>query len=340
MTDELLELDGIRVDFHTRHGSVRAVDGVSLGVRRNEAVGIVGESGSGKSTLGRVALRLQPLTAGRVSFAGQDITSLRGAQLRALRRRFQIVLQDPLASLNPRMSVGDIVGEPLRALLGVRGAEQRARVATAMDRVHLPAHMIARYPHELSGGQAQRVGIARALVVQPDFVVADEPVSSLDASVAAQIMALLAELKAEEGIAYLVISHDLSLVRHLCERVAVMYLGRIVEEGPAEQVFRAPSHPYTAALLSATPGARGADGERRTRIVLSGDLPDPTAVPSGCRFRTRCPIGPAAEPSRVRCIEVDPVLRPSHQGLAAACHHTEEVAQLVIGKRQDTQEVS
>lgn len=328
MTGTLLELDGIRVDFRTRHGAVSAVDGVSLEVQHNEAVGLVGESGSGKSTLGRVALRLQPPTAGRVSFAGEDITSWRGAPLRALRRRFQLVLQDPLASLNPRMTVGAIVGEPLHALFGVRGAEQRARVAAVLDRVHLPAHMVARYPHELSGGQAQRVGIARALVVQPDLVVADEPVSSLDASVAAQIMALLAELKAEEGIAYLVISHDLSLVRHLCERVAVMYLGRIVEEGPAERVFRSPSHPYTAALLSATPGARGADGERRTRIVLSGDLPDPTAIPSGCRFRTRCPIGPVADPSRSRCIEIDPELRPAHQGVAAACHHTDEVAQL------------
>lgn len=335
MSDALLELDGIRVDFPTRHGAVRAVDGVSLEVGRNEALGIVGESGSGKSTLGRVALRLQRLTAGKVTFAGQDITSLRAGQLRPLRRRFQMVLQDPLASLNPRMSVGDIVGEPLRALLGVRGAEQRARVAAALDRVHLPAPMIARYPRELSGGQAQRVGIARALAVQPDLVVADEPVSSLDASVAAQIMSLLAELKAEEGIAYLVISHDLSLVRHLCERVAVMYLGRIVEEGPAEQIFRSPSHPYTAALLSATPGARGADGERRTRIVLAGDLPDPTAVPSGCRFRSRCPIGPVAEPARVRCVEVDPVLRPSGDGLAAACHHTDEVAVLTSGRPRD-----
>jgi oligopeptide/dipeptide ABC transporter ATP-binding protein len=339
MTERLLELEGIRVEFPTKHGVVSAVDGVSLVVGRNEAVGIVGESGSGKSTLGRVALRLQPLTGGRVTFAGQDITSLRGGQLRALRRRFQMVLQDPLASLNPRMSVGDIVGEPLRALLGVRGAEQRARVAAVIDRVHLPAHMIARYPHELSGGQAQRVGIARALIVQPDFVVADEPVSSLDASVAAQIMALLAELKAEEGIAYLVISHDLSLVRHLCERVAVMYLGRIVEEGPAEQIFRGPSHPYTAALLSATPGARGADGTRRTRIVLSGDLPDPTAVPSGCRFRTRCPIGPMVDPSRVDCIEIDPILRPSGHGRAAACRYTDEVDRLVNGATLGAQEV-
>src|SRR5690606_16737277 len=276
----LLELDDIRVDFRTRHGAVRAVDGVSLAVGRNEAVGLVGESGSGKSTLGRVALRLQRPTAGRVRFAGEDITAWRGAQLRTARRRFQMVLQDPIASLDPRMTVGAIVGEPLHALFGVRGAAQRARVAAALDRVHLPAHLAARYPHELSGGQAQRVSIARALVVEPDLVVADEPVSSLDASVAAQILALLAELKAEQGLAYLVISHDLSLVRHLCERVAVMYLGRIVEEGPAEQVFRSPRHPYTAALLSATPGARGADGARRTRIVLSGDLPDPTAVPS------------------------------------------------------------
>ena len=329
MTDALLELDGIRVDYPTRHGAVRAVDGVSLRVGRNEAVGLVGESGSGKSTLGRVALRLQAPTAGRVTLAGEDITSWRGERLRALRRRFQMVLQDPVAALNPRMSVGDIVGEPLRALFGVRGAELRARVAAAVDRVHLPARMIARYPHELSGGQAQRVGIARALVVQPELVVADEPVSSLDASVAAQILALLAELQAEEGLAYLVISHDLSLVRHLCGRVAVMYLGRIVEEGPTEQVFGSPSHPYTAALLSATPGARGADSARRTRIVLTGDLPDPTAVPSGCRFRTRCPIGPMAEPSRARCVEVDPELRPSHPGVAAACHHTDEVPGLL-----------
>ena len=301
----VLELDGVQRYFRTRQGVVRAVDTVSLDVGANEAVGLVGESGSGKSTLGRVALRLYDVTAGRIVFDGRDITDLRGQQLRKLRTRFQMVFQDPLSSLNPRMRVGDIVAEPLVELLSLSRAERQGRVAEALDTVHLLPSIASRYPRELSGGQAQRVGIARALIVQPELVVADEPVSALDASVGAQIINLMAELQRRERLSYLLISHDLSVVRHLCDRLAVMYLGRIVETGPTEQLFTEPSHPYTVALLSATPTGDANRPGGSNRIRLTGEIPDPTAVPTGCRFRTRCPIGPLAKPGREVCMEVD-----------------------------------
>jgi oligopeptide/dipeptide ABC transporter ATP-binding protein len=325
---EVLELDGVERRFHTRHGEVSAVDGVSLTVHRGQTVGLVGESGSGKSTLGRVAIRMYDVSAGRVRFDGTDITTMDGSQLRRLRTHFQMVFQDPVSSLNPRMRVHDIVAEPLRELLDLDRSERRARVDETLDLVHLPRSIRDRYPRELSGGQAQRVGIARALSVRPTLVVADEPVASLDASVGAQIINLMAELQREQGVAYLFISHDLTIVRHLCDRVAVMYLGRIVEEGPTERLFSSPRHPYTAALLSSTPGISTATGTRRRRIMLPGEIPDPTAVPAGCRFRTRCPIGPLADPTRYICEQVDPPHAPVQGGGTSACHFAGDVASM------------
>jgi oligopeptide/dipeptide ABC transporter ATP-binding protein len=328
MSDVLLELEGVERHFRTRQGVVRAVDTVSLEVGRREAVGLVGESGSGKSTLGRVALRLYDVSSGTIRFDGQDITRLHGRKLRLLRTRFQMVFQDPLSSLDPRMRVGSIVAEPLLELLDLGRTERRQRVLAALDLVHLLPRVADQYPRELSGGQAQRVGIARALVVGPELLVADEPVSSLDASVGAQIINLMVELQQSQGVSYLLITHDLSVVRHLCDRVAVMYLGRIVETGPTEQLFAKPHHPYSAALLSATPSAEAALGRRRERIVLAGEIPDPTAVPSGCRFRTRCPIGPVTRPEREVCNQVDPPLAPTGNGGLAACHFPDEAAGL------------
>jgi oligopeptide/dipeptide ABC transporter ATP-binding protein len=328
MTDALLELEGVERLFRTRHGVVRAVDSVSLSVGRREAVGLVGESGSGKSTLGRVALRLYDVTAGQIRFDERDITGLKGDQLRRLRSRFQMVFQDPLSALNPRMRVGAIVAEPLRELLDMTREERSERVRGALDLVHLLPTIVDHYPRELSGGQAQRVGIARALAVKPELVVADEPISSLDASIGAQIINLMGELQRSEGVSYLVITHDLSFVRHLCDRVAVMYLGRIVERAPTEQLFTAPHHPYTASLISATPNAAAALGARRERIVLTGEIPDPTAVPTGCRFRTRCPIGPLFRPERTVCAEVDPPLAVTPNGGLSACHFADEVPTL------------
>jgi oligopeptide/dipeptide ABC transporter ATP-binding protein len=323
----LLELDGVERHFVSRKGTVRAVDGVSLSVGRNESVGLVGESGSGKTTLGRIALRLHDVGAGRVVFDGDDVTALTGESLRKLRRRFQMVFQDPISTLNPRMCIGDIVAEPLRELLGVDRPRAATAAAAALERVHLLPAMADRYPRELSGGQAQRVGIARALVVEPQLVVADEPIASLDASVAAQIVELMIELREQEGVSYLFISHDLPTVRRLCDRVAVMYLGRIVEEGPTAEVFSAPRHPYTAALLSATPTVEGALNARRRRIVLRAD-PQQEWDSRGCRFRGRCPIGPGARDGRALCAEREPELAGSGEH-TSACHFPQDVGQLV-----------
>lgn len=282
----LLEVDGLVKEFPARHGSMRAVDGVSFSLAPGETLGLVGESGSGKSTVARLVVRLLEPSKGTVRIDGSDVSHLSRRALRAVRRRVQIVFQDPYASLDPRMTARAIVAEPLR--IAGRSREIGARVPEVFALVGLGPEHEGRYPHELSGGQRQRVGIARALVVEPELLVLDEPVTALDGSIQAQILNLLARLQSELGLAYLFIAHDLAVVRHLADRVAVMHLGRIVETAPAEELFRAPAHPYTQALLSASPVPDPARERERRRIVLSGELPDAVDPPSGCHFRTRC----------------------------------------------------
>jgi len=292
--------------------ALRAVDGVDLAVRRGETVGLVGESGSGKSTLGRLLLRLIEPDAGTVRFDGTDLSTVQGARLRRMRRRFQIVFQDPYGSLNPRMRVAAIVGEPLAIhRLAKTRAERRERVRELLARVGLDPSAADRFPHEFSGGQRQRIGIARAIACGPEFIVADEPVSALDPPVQAQIVNLMMELQEALGLSYLFIAHDLNLVERICDRVAVMYLGRIVERGTAAQLYGDPRHPYTRALLASTPKPRPGPP---TAPALAGEPPSAVRLPSGCRFRTRCPV---AEPV---CAEIDPELIAGPDGRETACH--------------------
>ena len=301
----------------TRKETVQAVNGVSLAVGRGETLGLVGESGCGKTTLGRSILRLIEPTGGAVRFGGVDVGALEPKALRAMRRRMQIIFQDPDASLNPRMTIGRAVREGMEIHQLAEGAEADARVRRLLEEVGLSADAADRYPHEFSGGQRQRAGIARALAVEPEFIVCDEPVSALDVSVQAQVLNLLADLQARRGLAYLFISHDLAVVRHLAPRVAVMYLGRIVEEGPAEAIYTRPRHPYTQALLSAVPVAD--PRSRRARIVLSGDPPSPINPPSGCPFHLRC-----QHPEKDEiCRTARPELRAFGAGQRAACHKAE-----------------
>jgi oligopeptide/dipeptide ABC transporter ATP-binding protein len=303
----LLELAGLSKEFPVRRGffqqrlgTVRALDAVDLTVRRGECLALVGESGSGKTTLGRCALRLVEPTAGRVLFDGEDLLALRSGALRARRRRFQMIFQDPYGSLDPRQRVGSIVEEPLKIHTSLDRAARALRAGELLRDVGLAPELKVRYPHELSGGQRQRVGIARALAAGPDLLVADEPVSSLDVSVRGQILSLLAGLQARLGLTLLLISHDLAAVERLADRVAVMYLGRIVEIGGREEVLQKPRHPYTVSLLSAVP--RPEPGRRRSRIVLPGEPPSPMAPPPGCPFHPRCPI------ARPRCAAERPGL--------------------------------
>jgi peptide/nickel transport system ATP-binding protein len=324
----LLELDELRVWFpiksglfFDRHvGDVKAVDGVSLGIQRGETVGLVGESGCGKSTIGRAILRLYTPTAGRIVFDGRDITGLKENQIRPLRARMQMVFQDPFASLNPRHSVGRIVGEPYRVHENAGRRTVARRVEELLRVVGLPPDAASRYPHEFSGGQRQRIGIARALAVQPDFIVADEPVSALDVSIQAQIINLLETLQDEFDLTYLFIAHDLAVVRHVSDRIAVMYLGKIMEVSPAADLYENPLHPYTISLLSAVPIPDPVVERDRKPILLAGDLPSPANPPPGCRFHTRCPY---VQPTR--CRDEEPPLRRLRDGHTVACHWAERI---------------
>jgi peptide/nickel transport system ATP-binding protein len=324
----LVELENLKLYFPIRSGivldrhigDIKAVDDVTLDIRRGETLGLVGESGCGKSTVGRAILRLYKPTAGRIVFDGQEITNWSEGELRPLRRRMQLIFQDPFSSLNPRHSVGRIVGEPMRTHGIVRRRGQDARVRELLETVGLPADAAGRYPHEFSGGQRQRIGIARALAVNPDFIVADEPVSALDVSIQAQIINLLEQLQNEFDLTYLFIAHDLAVVRHISDRIAVMYLGTIVEISPAEELYENPLHPYTIALLSAVPIPDPQVEAARETILLPGDLPSPANPPSACRFHTRCPY---IQPTR--CTTDVPHLRKLSDGHVVACHWAEEI---------------
>jgi oligopeptide/dipeptide ABC transporter ATP-binding protein len=318
---KLLEVRGLKKWFPVKSGLLqrtvgwlRAVDGIDLDIFRGETMGLVGESGCGKSTAARTISRLYPATAGRIILDNEDITELSAGQLRSVRRKIQVVFQDPFASLDPRLTVERIISEPLRINRLGSAAEQREQVRYWMEQVGLEPRLADRFPHQLSGGQSQRVSIARALAINPMFVVADEPVSALDVSIQAQIINLLQELQVEFHLTYLFIAHDLGVVRHICDRVAVMYLGEIVEIAATEDLFSEPLHPYTQALLSAIP-VPDPDIERdRQRIILEADVPSQTNPPSGCRFHTRCPF--AVE----RCALEVPLMRELKPGHSVACH--------------------
>ncbi|NNU81105.1 ABC transporter ATP-binding protein [Halovulum dunhuangense] len=317
----LVRVEGLKMHFpihagllRRRVGEVKAVDGVSFTIRDGETLGLVGESGCGKSTVGRAVLRLYTPTEGRIEIDGTDISTLSGERLRAMRPRMQMIFQDPQASLNPRMTVAGIIGEPLLEHGRLSGDERRERVLELMDQVGLNRGFANRYPHEFSGGQRQRIGIARALALNPRFIVCDEPIAALDVSIQAQVVNLLEDLQERFGLTYLFISHDLSMVRHLATRVAVMYLGRIVEIGPREALYADPLHPYTQALLSAVPVPDPAREATRRHIILKGDVPSPANPPKGCNFCTRCP--------KVMdiCRTEDPPMRDMGGGRQAACH--------------------
>jgi len=321
----LVEVEGLKMYFPITKGiiiqrkvaDVKAVDGISFSIRHGETLGLVGESGCGKSTTGRAILQLYHPTAGSVKFEGKELTDMKGETLRHQRREMQMIFQDPYASLNPRLTVGNIVGEPLEVHKLGDSKERRERVQELLRLVGLNPYFVNRYPHEFSGGQRQRIGIARALAVNPKFIVADEPISALDVSIQAQIVNLLEDLQANLGLTYLFIAHDLSMVRHISDRVAVMYLGKLVELTDHETLYDNPLHPYTKALLSAVPIPDPYVEEKRQRIVLEGDVPSPINPPSGCNFRTRCP--------RVMdiCAEEDPVWKnmgTPEEGHWVACH--------------------
>ena len=302
-------------------GYVRAVDGVSFSIVRGQTLGLVGESGSGKTTIGRTMVRLYKPTSGQILFGDQDLAKLQGEPLRQIRRRVQMVFQDPFASLNPRFTIGSLISEPMN-IYGVASKDEiRERTLELLRVVGLRSEYIDRYPHEFSGGQRQRIAVARALSINPEFVIADEPVSALDVSVRAQVLNLLQRLQKQFNLTYLFVSHDLSVVRHVADRIAVMYLGKIVELSDRDELYAAPKHPYTKALLSAVPIPDPQIEKRRQRIILSGDLPSPINIPSGCRFHTRCPM------AQQICREVEPAFeRKEGREHFAACHFSESVS--------------
>ena len=319
--NELLSVDELKKHFTARQpwlgrprSPVKAVDGVSFTIDRGETLGLVGESGCGKTTVGRLILRLETPTSGTIRIDRRDISHLSPRQLHPLRRRLQFVFQDPYSSLNPRMTAGSIIGEPFENYGLASGVEKRRRTAELMERVGLRPERMANFPHEFSGGQRQRLGIARALALEPDLIVADEPVSALDVSVQAQVLNLMIDLQDDLGLAYLLISHDLAVVEHISHRVAVMYLGKLVETGRTRELFESPMHPYTRALLEAVPLHEPAS--RRHRAVLRGDVPSPSNPPQGCAFHPRCPI--AVD----HCRRVSPALRPVGRTRKVACHLT------------------
>ena len=300
--------------FQRKVGDIKAVDGLNFDIKKGETLGLVGESGCGKSTTGRAILQLYRPTHGNVYFEGKDLTQIKGEELRKMRRKMQMIFQDPYASLNPRMTVGGIIGEPLEVHNIAKGKEQKERVQELLKTVGLNPYFVNRYPHEFSGGQRQRIGVARALAVNPDFIVCDEPISALDVSIQAQVLNLLEELQTTFNLTYLFIAHDLSAVRHISDRVAVMYLGKIVEITDRDSLYENPLHPYTQALLSAVPIPDPRIEEKRERIILTGDVPSPARPPSGCNFHTRCPVAIAGV-----CERYNPYWRDAGNGHYVAC---------------------
>jgi oligopeptide transport system ATP-binding protein len=335
--EALVEAENLKVYFpiyagilQRKVGDVRAVDDVTFEIRRGETLGLVGESGCGKSTTGRALIRLREATGGSVRFDGKDLSGMSREELRRMRRRMQIIFQDPYSSLNPRMTVGAIVAEPIETHKLARGAEKAERVRELLRLVGLNPQFTNRYPHEFSGGQRQRIGVARALAVEPEFIVCDEPISALDVSIQAQVMNLLVDLREEFGLTYLFIAHDLSAVRHISDRVGVMYLGKLVELGPPSAIYVQPGHPYTRALLSAVPIPSPKAERRRKRVILTGDVPSPANPPSGCRFHTRCWLyEKLGRPEN--CRTIDPELRLIGSDHRAACHYAEEAQESDVG---------
>jgi len=321
-SEPLLKIEGLKKYFPVTQGiliqhhigDVHAVDGVDLEIRPGETYGLVGETGCGKSTLGRVIMRLYDATEGKIWFEGQDITHMKGRELRELRREMQMIFQDPYASLNPRKTVGTIISEPFRLHNLVPKNQVKSEVQQLMELVGLNPEHYNRFPHEFSGGQRQRVGVARSLALRPKLIVCDEPVSALDVSIQAQILNLLDDLQDEFNLTYLFIAHDLSVVKHVSDRVGVMYLGKIVESAPGAILYEDPKHPYTGALLSAVPFPDPDVAAAKRRVILEGDVPSPIDPPSGCRFHPRCPK------AQDRCSVEEPLLRPAHPGQEAACH--------------------
>jgi oligopeptide transport system ATP-binding protein len=335
----IVEVDGLKVYFpiragifQTTQGTVKAVDDVTFEVRRGETLGLVGESGCGKSTIGRAMIRLREPTDGSVRFDGVDLGSLGTNDLRRMRRRMQIIFQDPYGSLDPRMTIGSIIAEPIETHHLAEGAAKHDRIAELLRLVGLDPQYVKRYPHEFSGGQRQRIGVARALAVEPEFIVCDEPISALDVSIQAQVLNLLTDLKQRLGLTYLFVAHDLSVVKHISDRVAVMYLGKIVEVGPPDILYAGPGHPYTRALLSAVPVPDPVAERKRRRVILKGDVPSPVNPPSGCRFHTRCWLYERlGQPEN--CRTIDPSLDPvagvgAHR---AACHYADEALKTDVG---------